>query len=105
MAPRVTSGECAPEAVEKPQPVEKPAPVLSNPASDVEKALTALRYKVEATSDYVGKNFVREARDMHAGRTPERAIYGEARLDQARALVEEGVPLMPLPFKPKRQLS
>ncbi|WP_339637751.1 DUF1178 family protein [uncultured Sulfitobacter sp.] len=105
MAPRVTSGESVPEAVEKPQPAEKPAPALSNPASDVEKALTALRKKVEATSDYVGKNFVREARDMHAGRTPERAIYGEARLDQARALVEEGVPLMPLPFKPKRQLS
>lgn len=105
MAPRVTSGESVPEAVEKPQPAEKPAPALSKPASDVEKALTALRKKVEATSDYVGKNFVREARDMHAGRTPERAIYGEARLDQARALVEEGVPLMPLPFKPKRQLS
>ena len=108
MAPRVTSGgsaPAAPEAAEKPQPAETPAPALSNPASDVEKVLSALRKKVESTSDYVGKNFVREARDMHAGRTPERPIYGEARLDQARELVAEGVPLMPLPFKPKRQLS
>ncbi|KZZ30804.1 hypothetical protein A3753_09240 [Sulfitobacter sp. HI0082] len=102
MAPRVTSSDSVAEA---PKAAEKSVPVLSNPPSDVEKALTALRKKVESTSDYVGKNFVREARDMHAGRTPERAIYGEARLDQARALVEEGVPLMPLPFKPKRQLS
>ena len=102
MVPRVTSSDSVAEA---PKAAEKSVPVLSNPPSDVEKALTALRKKVESTSDYVGKNFVREARDMHAGRTPERAIYGEARLDQARALVEEGVPLMPLPFKPKRQLS
>ncbi len=102
MAPRVTSSDSVAEA---PKAAGKSVPVLSNPPSDVEKALTALRKKVESTSDYVGKNFVREARDMHAGRIPERAIYGEARLDQARALVEEGVPLMPLPFKPKRQLS
>ena len=102
MAPRVTSSDSVAEA---PKAAEKSVPVLSNPPSDVEKDLTALRKKVESTLDYVGKNFVREARDMHAGRTPERAIYGEARLDQARALVEEGVPLMPLPFKPKRQLS
>jgi len=107
MAPRVTSGE-APEQQTVPAKTDKPAdtvPVLSKPQSEVEKALATLRRKVEESSDYVGKNFVKEARDMHEGRSPERSIYGEARLDQARALIEEGVPLMPLPFKPKRELS
>ena len=107
MAPRVTSGE-APEQQTVPAKTDNPAdtvPVLSKPQSEVEKALATLRRKVEESSDYVGKNFVKEARDMHEGRSPERSIYGEARLDQARTLIEEGVPLMPLPFKPKRELS
>lgn len=107
MAPRVTVGDTP---AEQPAPVSaqkssETVPVLSKPQNEVEQALAALRRKVEENSDYVGKNFVKEARDMHAGRSPERSIYGEARLDQARALIEEGVPLMPLPFKPKRQLS
>lgn len=106
MAPRVTTAESAEvPVVRTPISPDETVPMLSKPQNDVERALAALRRKVEESSDYVGKNFVREARDMHAGRKPERSIYGEARLDQARALIEEGVPLMPLPFKPKRDLS
>lgn len=80
-------------------------PVLSEPAGEKEKALEALRKKVEETSDYVGESFTQEARAMHLGEKPERAIYGEARLDQAKELIEEGVPLMPLPFRPKQKLT
>ncbi|MDF3413007.1 DUF1178 family protein [Sulfitobacter sp. M57] len=80
-------------------------PVLSEPAGEKEQALEALRKKVEDTSDYVGENFTKEARAMHLGDKPERSIYGEARLDQAKELIEEGVPLMPLPFRPKQKLS
>ena len=42
---------------------------------------------------------------MHLGDVPERSIHGEARLDQAKSLIEDGVPLLPLPFTPKRKLS
>ncbi len=101
MAPRVSTRNGAAPHVTPQQP-DQPLPMLSTPVTDVEKALSALRKKVEATSDYVGADFAREARAMHAGEVPERSIYGEARLDQARALVEEGIPLMPLPFRPKR---
>lgn len=96
MAPRVTSAsdEAAPTT-----------PVMRNPSGDVEKALAALREKVESTSDYVGEKFTDEARAMHLGEKPERSIYGEARLDQAKELIEDGVPLMPLPFRPKRKLT
>ncbi|MGC1503888.1 MAG: DUF1178 family protein [Sulfitobacter sp.] len=95
MAPRVRASEDAVTQV----------PVLSEPAGEKEKALEAFRKKLEETSDYVGDSFTKEARAMHLGDKPERSIYGEARLDQAKELIEEGVPLMPLPFRPKQKLT
>lgn len=96
MAPRVQA-----TAAEKPATT----PMLKDPSGEVEKALAALRQKVESTSDYVGEKFADEARAMHLGEKPERSIYGEARLDQAKALIDDGVPLVPLPFRPKQKLT
>ena len=42
---------------------------------------------------------------MHDGLVPERAIHGEARPDEARRLIEDGIPVAPLPFLPKRQAN
>jgi hypothetical protein len=53
----------------------------------------------------VGLNFAAEARRIHAGDAPERSIYGEARADDARALIEDGVPVAPLPFVPGRKTN
>jgi len=78
---------------------------LSAPLSDAEKSLTKLRKDVEDNSDYVGKSFADEARKMHEGDTPERAIWGEAKLGEAKKLVDDGVPVMPLPFMPKRKTN
>lgn len=87
-------------------PAASPArPDLKAPGSEVETALAALRREVEANSEYVGVNFVSEARRMHAGESPERAIHGEARPDEARKLIEEGVPVAPLPFLPARKTN
>lgn len=79
--------------------------VLRAPGSAAEAALAALRREVEANSDYVGSAFAREARAMHEGTAPERAIHGEARPEEARALLEEGVPILPLPFLPARRTN
>jgi len=65
--------------------------------------LQNLQRKIEENSDYVGTNFARDARDMHDGLIPERAIYGEAKPDDARKLVEDGISVLPLPFTPKRK--
>ncbi|MDQ1900141.1 DUF1178 family protein [Paracoccus sp. WLY502] len=70
-----------------------------------EAALHALRQQVEANSDYVGLKFVDEARAMHEGRTPARAIHGEAKIEEARKLIEEGVPVAPLPFVPRQKTN
>jgi hypothetical protein len=78
---------------------------LEAPGTDVEAALAALRRQIEANSDYVGLNFAAEARRIHAGEAPERSIYGHARADEARALIEDGVPVAPLPFVPGRKTN
>lgn len=78
---------------------------LSAPRSEMEQALAALRRQVEENSEYVGMEFAAQARSMHAGDIPDRAIYGEARPDEARALIEDGVPIAPLPFMPPRKVN
>jgi len=111
MTPRVRPGRKAvsgvgeQEAQPQPEPQAPTVGALSTPANPAEQALAELRKKVEETSDYVGKDFVSQARAMHEGGTPERAIHGEARLDEAKALIEEGVPVMPLPFLPNRKTN
>lgn len=66
-----------------------------------EKRLKQLADQVKAhirsNFDYVGGDFVREARAMHLGEKPQRLIYGEASLEESRALAEDGVPVTPLP--------
>ena len=81
------------------------APSLRDPGTAQEAALAALRAEVEANSDYVGMNFVAEARAIHDGTAPERSIYGEARPEDAIRLLEEGVPVAPLPFMPSRKAN
>lgn len=78
---------------------------LAAPASPIEEALATLRRQVEDNSEYVGLNFVNEARAIHDGDRPNRAIYGEARADDARKLIEDGVPVAPLPFMPRRKTN
>lgn len=101
MTPRVRAAR---DAAKTPEPDAKPGP-LSLPASPAEQALSEFRRKVEENADYVGKDFVTEARAMHDGDTPERSIYGEAKLDDARKLLEDGVPVAPLPFMPNRKTN
>ncbi|MBN2906033.1 MAG: DUF1178 family protein [Rhodobacteraceae bacterium] len=111
---RVQKGLMAPSvSTDKPDtPPDAPTPAapkatgpLTTPTGPAEQALAALRRKVEEHSDYVGPRFAQEAREMHAGLTPERPIHGEARLDEARKLIEEGIPITPLPFVPGRKTN
>lgn len=102
MAPRVRASRARTEEQAETDEASK-AGALSQPASPAEQAMSELRRKIEENSEYVGGNFAREARDMHDGATPERAIYGEARPEEARELIKEGVPVAPLPFIPGRK--
>lgn len=83
----------------------EPRPDLSAPASELEAKIAELKRQIEANSEYVGMNFAAEARAMHAGETPGRAIHGEAKPEEARALIEEGLPVAPLPFLSARKVN
>lgn len=89
------------------RPAEKAAvpAALSTPQNDIEAAFAEMRRQIEANSDYVGVNFVSEARKMHAGEIEERSIYGEAKPEEARALLEDGINVAPLPFMPSRKAN
>ena len=83
-------------------PADNPAPMLSGPVGALEQALTQLRRFLQDKADYVGRGFADEARRIHLGEAGERAIWGEASPEEAKALTEEGIPVSPLPFLSRR---
>lgn len=78
---------------------------LDTPRNEIETKLDELRRHVESNSDYVGPRFAEEARAMHEGRSESRAIHGEAKPEEARKLLEDGVPVAPLPFTPRQKAN
>lgn len=64
------------------------------------EAMGRLRRHVEETFDDVGDAFASEARAIHEGRAEDRGIYGQASPKEVRDLVEDGVPIAPLPPRP-----
>lgn len=67
----------------------------------VVEALRELKKQVTAQATYVGNAFAEEARKMHFGEAELRAIYGEATLNDAKELLEEGIEIAPLPTLPE----
>jgi len=53
---------------------------------------------VMANTEDVGSHFVEVARQMHYGETDERSIRGQTSREEAVALLEEGISVMPLPI-------
>jgi len=59
-----------------------------------------LRQEIMTKTDDVGRRFPDEARAIHAGEAPLRSIRGQASPEEARALLEEGVGVLPIPHVP-----
>ncbi|MFV0623533.1 DUF1178 family protein [Sphingomonas sp. ac-8] len=74
----------------------------TQPAPDRMKAALAALAQAQAKalegSEWVGTGFADRARAMHLGEETSAPIHGQASLQEARALVEEGVPVAPLPL-------
>ncbi len=75
----------------------KKANLTAAEAKQMRQFMTGLRKYVQDNADYVGPNFAEEARKIHYGETEERHIYGEASIEEAKELVDEGVDVAPLP--------
>ena len=67
------------------------------------EAIGRIRQHVEENFDNVGDAFATEARAIHEGRSEERGIYGQATSAEVRDLVEDGVPIAPLPPEPLKK--
>lgn len=84
------------------QPSFQPAgPGVSG--NQTKEMILKLRKHVEANADYVGDKFADEARKIHFNEAEARVIYGEATIDEAVTLNEEGIDVLPLPILPEEQ--
>jgi len=103
MAPAVPAkGNTRAEPRAAEPPAARPQQLANVPMPpEIQKALAALA-KVQAEalkrSTWVGDSFAEESRKIHYGERDEAPIHGQASLSEAKALIEEGVPIAPLLF-------
>ena len=87
----------------------------SEKSTDKEPRLEALRERFEAImaqvreaavkAEDVGEGFAHEAREIQAGRAPERNIRGRCTAREALELVEEGISVLPIPESTGKTLN
>jgi len=99
---RVQKSLMAP-AVSTSRKQEKVALAMNAEQRRIMTEMKTLSEKMRENADYVGDKFADEARKIHFGEAEERGIYGEASLDEAKSLAEDGVPFMPIPVFPDEQ--
>jgi hypothetical protein len=108
MAPQIVSKKGREVAPPAPAASAAPAeitttestPLLMAQERELRAKLKELRDHIVKNADNVGERFPNEARKMHYGDIEHRPIYGEASREEARALIEEGVEVSPLPVLP-----
>jgi len=92
-------------AKEKSEPAvdgkQQAAILLSEKDREARALLKSLRDHVTKNAEHVGPQFPKLAREMHHGEIERRSIYGDARPDEVRSLLEEGVEVHPLPILPE----
>jgi hypothetical protein len=107
MAPRIIGKRGRDKAAPEPAapPAEAPATESTSLMMAQERELRAklkeLRDHIVKNADNVGERFPNEARKMHYGDIEHRPIFGEASPEEARALIDEGVEVSPLPTLPE----
>ena len=99
MQAQAQSAAAAPAAAPAPEPAQ-PVALLDEGQQALRAMVRELHEKMTENSTDVGDRFTTEARDMQSGDAPLRPIHGRATLEEAKALIEEGVPVMPLPTLP-----
>lgn len=93
------------------------APAVSTQAKEVERPLAMdpnrremmiklreMVQSVRANSEDVGERFPEEARKIHHGEAEARGIIGRASSDEAKALIDEGIEIAPLPEFPEEKI-
>lgn len=84
------------------------APRLPRKGSDQSiSRLAAMQAELLKKSRWVGDEFTDTARAMHSGEIETAQVHGNATLEQAKSLLDEGVPVapLPLPVTPPNQVN
>jgi hypothetical protein len=107
-SPKVTKAPMAPAVPAKGNQRQEVIPAQSPQApqpmanTSIPPEMLAALARVQAdmlkNSTWVGDKFADETRKMHYGERDEAPIHGQVSLAEAKALIEEGVPVAPLPF-------
>jgi hypothetical protein len=91
----------AAEATTAPAATPSPEPLMMAQEAELRAKLKELRDHIKANADNVGEQFPEQARKMHYGEIEHRPIYGDASPDEAKALIDEGVEVLPMPVLPE----
>jgi len=69
--------------------------------------LAAMQSELLKNSRWVGDDFAETARAMHSGEIQPAQVHGNASLEQAKQLADDGIPVapLPLPVTPPNQLN
>lgn len=104
---RKAKRERAPEPAPSTEVATLQTTQATDPRSEMQRQFLALmreiRKEVEAKAEYVGPKFADEARKIHLQETEARGIWGEATLDEAKELLEDGIDCLPLPRLPEEK--
>ena len=60
--------------------------------------IAAIQSELLKDSRWVGEAFAETARAMHLGEVAHEQVHGNATVEQAKSLVDEGIPIAPLPL-------
>ncbi|MCW2275652.1 DUF1178 family protein [Rhodoblastus acidophilus] len=102
MAPAVARKDRG-ERAQKPEEVKQSVALVNDASGELRRLARELHEKIVAATVDVGEKFPDEARRIHEGEAPDRAIRGQASLEEARALLEDGVAIMPMPTLPDKR--
>jgi hypothetical protein len=110
MSPRIVRTDRAVPALrppegavaEAPKPAEEKRPVvlLDEKHAALRNMMRELHAKIMETTVDVGSRFPEEARRIHDSDAPEQPIRGQATADEAKALLDEGIGILPIPSLP-----
>ncbi len=79
----------------------KPFALVDQQHKELRSAIQELRRKIEENTTDVGTQFPDVARAIHTGEEPDRPIRGRATRDEAHALIQEGIGILPVPSLPE----
>ena len=102
MAPQIAATKRKKGKAARAEASAQPVALLSEKEQEARKLIKALHEHVKKNAEHVGEQFPKLARQMHYEEIKPRSIYGEAKPQEVRELIEEGVEIAPLPPLPDK---